>query len=376
MKYLVVGAGLSGIIISRLLTNLGHQCFIIDERSHIGGNCYTTYHNSSYIHVYGPHVIHTSNKQIWDFINKYEEFLPYQVNIKSKSKDGKLYSLPFNMNTFYEIFKTSNIKDIIEILENEIKDNYHENPQNLEEQAINLVGPTIYNLLIKEYTEKQWNDDCKNLDPNIIKRLPVRLSWNNNYYNDTYQGIPKYGYTMWMMNILNGLDWEDMIEYQLNTEFNFNNLDEYLMKYDKIIYTGQVDKLFNYKFGELGWRSLRFDHQELLNTVENDQGTAVINYPDKNIPYTRSVDHYYFNHIVNDYQTKTKILTYEYPDDYTQGKIAYYPINNQKNQDIYNKYVEYIKEKYPKIILLGRLAEYKYFDMDDIIEKCFKFVGK
>lgn len=371
MKYLVVGCGLSGIIISRLLTNEGHQCFIIDERSHIGGNCYTKKFNTSDIHMYGPHIFHTSYKEIWDFINKYDEFLSFNLNVKAKYKDGKIYSLPFNMNTFYEIFKTNNIKDTFNILENEIKNNYKENPQNLEEQAINLVGQTIYNLLIKEYTEKQWNKSCKELNPEIIKRLPVRLSWNNNYYYDNYVGIPKSGYTTWMMNILNGLEYEDPIEYKLNTKLDFNNLDEYLMNYDKIIYTGQVDKLFNYKLGELEWRSLKFDHQELLNTIENDQGTCTINYTYKEVPYTRSVDHYYFNHITNDYKDKTKILTYEYPDNYDRTKIAYYPINNKNNEDLHNKYVKYIIEKYPNIILLGRLAEYKYFDMDDTIKKCF-----
>ena len=275
------------------------------------------------------------------------------------------------MNTFKEVFNVKTIKEAKNILNKEIKSSYKENPQNLEEQAINLVGKTIYELLIKEYTEKQWNKSCKELSPDIIKRIPLRFSWNSSYFNDIYVGIPEHGYTQWLLNILNGMKDETSITYELNKEFNINNIDEYLNEYDYIIYTGQIDKLLNYELGDLEWRSLNFNHQELLNTIENDQGCSVINYTSYNQSYTRIIDHYYFNHQENDYTDKTKILTYECPVNYDRTKIAYYPINNEKNNKLYNDYVNLLKEKYPNIILSGRLGLYKYFDMDDIIENSF-----
>lgn len=370
MNFLIVGCGLSGITIGRLLTNHGHSCLIIDERNHIGGNCYTEKHNDSYIHIYGPHIFHTSNKDIWDFVNRYSDFISFQLNVKSFAKDNNYYSLPFTMNTFKEVYSITNINDANRILADEIKKSYQENPKNLEQQALNLVGKTIYELLIKEYTEKQWGRKCTELYPSIITRLPVRFSWNNNYYNDIYQGIPKYGYTELLMNIINGLDNEQKIEYKLNTKFI---IDEYSDKYDKIIYTGQIDRLLNYQLGELEWRSLNFEHKELDNNIDNDQGCPVITYPSHKYSYTRTIDHYYFNHIQNDYKYKTKILTYEYPQNYDRNKIAYYPINNEKNQELYEKYVNILNEKYPNIMLLGRLGLYRYFDMDDAIENCFNF---
>ena len=288
MDFLVVGCGLSGIVISRLLTNNGYKCMIIDERNHIGGNCYTEKYNDTDIHIYGPHIFHTSNKIVWKFINKYDNFLSFQLNVKAKAKDNKIYSLPFNMNTFKEIYNVYTIKEAKDILDNEINATYKKDPKNLEEQAINLVGKTIYELLIKEYTEKQWNKKCIDLDPNIIKRLPVRFSWNNNYYNDIYQGIPEHGYTELMMNIINGLENEEPIEYKLNTKFDLNYKD--ICNYNYIIYTGQIDKLLNYQLGELEWRSLRFDHQKILNLYETDQGNCVINYTSHNQKYTRTIE--------------------------------------------------------------------------------------
>lgn len=370
MNFLIVGCGLSGITIGRLLTNYGHNCLIIDERNHIGGNCYTEKYNDSDIHIYGPHIFHTSNKDIWDFVNRYSDFISFQLNVKSFAKDNNYYSLPFTMNTFKEVYGITDINDANRILANEIKKSYQENPKNLEQQALNLVGKTIYELLIKEYTEKQWGRKCTELDPSIITRLPVRFSWNNNYYNDIYQGIPKYGYTELLMNIINGLDNEQKIEYKLNTKFI---IDEYSDKYDKIIYTGQIDRLLNYQLGELEWRSLNFEHKELDNNIDNDQGCPVITYPSHKYSYTRTIDHYYFNHIQNDYKYKTKILTYEYSQNYDRNKIAYYPMNNEKNQELYEKYVNILNEKYPNIMLLGRLGLYRYFDMDDAIENCFNF---
>lgn len=373
MNFLIVGCGLSGITIGRLLTNYGHSCLIIDERNNIGGNCYTEKHNDSDIHIYGPHIFHTSNKDIWDFVNRYSDFISFQLNVKSFAKDNNYYSLPFTMNTFKEVYGITDINDANRILADEIKKSYQENPKNLEQQALNLVGKTIYELLIKEYTEKQWGRKCTELDPSIITRLPVRFSWNNNYYNDIYQGIPKYGYTELLMNIINGLDNEQKIEYKLNTKFI---IDEYSDKYDKIIYTGQIDRLLNYQLGELEWRSLNFEHKELDNNIDNDQGCPVITYPSHKYSYTRTIDHYYFNHIQNDYKYKTKILTYEYPQNYDRNKIAYYPVNNEKNQELYEKYVNILNEKYPNIMLLGRLGLYRYFDMDDAIENCFNFLNK
>lgn len=369
MNFLIIGCGLSGIVISRLLTNEGHSCFIIDKRNHIGGNSYSETYNDIDVHVYGPHIFHTSNKNIWDFVNKYDEFIPFNLNIKAKAKDGKLYSLPFNMNTFQEVFNVNTVKDALEKLSNEVKTCYKKDPANLEEQAINMVGPTIYNLLIKEYTEKQWGKLCTELDKNIITRLPVRMSWNNNYYYDIYQGIPKSGYTNWMMNILNGIGNEKPIKYKLNVEFT---TDYDTSEYDYVIFTGQLDKLFNYSLGDLEWRSLKFKHKEVNNTISNDQGTCVINYTYKDVPYTRSIDHMYFKYMNNDYKCVKKILTYEYPTKYNRNKDAYYPINNEQNDQLQEAYYDLLKNKYPKFIPLGRLATYQYLDMDDTIDECFK----
>ena len=360
--FLLVGAGLFNIVLGRKLTNFGYKCLIIDKRNHIGGNCYTEERYSIDVHMYGPHVFHTNNKKIWNFINKYSEFIPYQLNIKANYK-GKIYSLPFNMNTFYELYHVNNPFDANEKLKKDLVE--YKTPKNLEEQALSQVGKKIYKTLIKEYTEKQWNKPCKNLSSDIIKRLPVRLNWNNNYYYDIYQGLPKNGYTNWMLNIINGKDDEEPIEYQLNIDF-LNDKEYWINKANRIIYCGEPDRLMNYVLGELEWRSLYFDHVLMDNDIISDQGCPIMNYTSNEVMYTRTIDQKYFTPLY--ISQDKKIFTYEFPQDYIKNQTeAYYPINDNKNEELYLKYVKLIKETYPNIILGGRLGLYKYLDMDDTI---------
>ena len=366
-NFLLVGAGLFNITLGRKLTNAGYKCLIIDKRNHIGGNCYTERKHNIDVHVYGPHIFHTSNKQVWNFVNKYAEFIPFQLNTKA-NYNGCIYSLPFNMNTFYELFGVCSPKSASELIADEIVKN--DNPQNLEEQALSLVGKTIYETLIKGYTEKQWNKPCTELAPEIIKRLPVRLTWNNNYFNDIYQGLPLGGYTLWMMSMIAGVDSEESIDYQLNTDF-LVDIDYWMSQADRIIYCGEPDKLMNYKLGELDWRSLKFNHTEIDNTLANDQGCPVMNYTSNIQDYTRTIDHKYLTPLYQ--KASKKIFTYEYPQDYVKEKTeAYYPVNNDKNNELYQKYVELIKETYPNMYLGGRLGLYTYLDMDDTIEAAMK----
>lgn len=374
-NFLLVGAGLFNIVLARKLTNNGYKCLIIDKRSHIGGNCYTERKFNIDIHMYGPHIFHTSDKEIWDFANSYGEFESFQLNVKA-NYNGEIYSLPFNMNTFYELFKSYHPKHAYDIINKEIQEYLNTHScyiTNLEEYAISKVGKTIYDKLIKEYTEKQWNKPCSDLSPEIIKRLPIRLTYNNNYFNDKYQGLPKEGYTIWMMNMIYGLN-EKSIKVELGKNFLHNK--KYWMNIaDKIIYCGEPDKLMDCQIGELEWRSLRFEHSIVKNDLLNDQGCPIMNYTSKTVDYTRSIDQKYLT--PNYEKCDNKIMTYEFPQNYELNKTeAYYPINNDKNEELYQKYVELIKEKYPNIILGGRLGLYKYLDMDDTIYEANKLYEK
>lgn len=368
--YLFVGAGLYSIVASRLLTNKGYKCFIIDKRNHIGGNCYTERIFNADVHVYGPHIFHTSDKNVWTFANKYAEFVPFQLNTKA-NYHGNIYSLPFNLNTFNELFMVSNPIDAKKIIKKDIIKN--DNPQNLEEQALSQVGRTIYETLIKEYTEKQWNKQCTELSADIIKRLPVRFTWNNNYFNDTYQGLPLGGYTLWMMNILAGIDDEISIEYKLNEDF-LNNKEYWINIANKVIYCGEPDRLMDYQLGQLEWRSLKFEHKIMKNDLNADQGCPIMNYTSHKEKYTRSIEHKYLTPLYKEHENKT--ITYEYPQDYIANKTdAYYPINNKRNFELYSQYVSLIKETYPNMLLGGRLGLYTYLDMDDTIIEAIKFTN-
>lgn len=348
--YLIIGSGLFGSICARELTDLGYKCLVIDKREHIGGNCYTEKKEGINVHVYGPHIFHTSNEKVWNYVNRFVKFNNYRHHGIANYQD-ELYSLPFNMFTFNKLWGINDPNKVQEKI-NETK--FTGTPQNLEEQAISQVGVEIYEKLIKGYTTKQWMRDPKNLPPFIIKRLPVRFTFDNNYFFDKYQGIPENGYTELFENLLDG------IEVRLKTDY-FENRNFYDKIAKKLIYTGPIDKFFNYEFGDLEYRPLRFEHITL--NLQNYQGWSIVNYTDIEIPYTRIVEH---KHFENSNSDKT-IITKEYPIKWTRNSDPYYPINDDKNHKIYKQYEE--KTLYLKNIFFGgRLAEYKYYDMHQVVE--------
>lgn len=353
-NYLIVGAGLFGATFANLVKEAGKSVLVIDKRNHIAGNCYTESVEGINVHKYGAHIFHTSNKQVWDYVNAFVEFNRYTNSPVAMSK-GKLYNLPFNMNTFNQLWGVHTPAEAqAKIAEQRAASGVTE-PKNLEEQALALVGRDIYETLIKEYTEKQWGRKCTELPPSIIKRLPVRFTFDNNYFNDLYQGIPCGGYTKLVEKMLDG------IEVRMNTDFiaNRNEL-EYIT--DKVIYTGPIDEFFDYQFGNLEYRSLKFETETL--EIPNYQGNAVVNYIDHKYPYTRIIEHKHFEFGA---QPRT-IITREYPDSWELGKERFYTVNDSKNSELYSKYRS-LAEQQTKYIFGGRLAEYKYYDMDDVIER-------
>lgn len=359
--YLIVGSGLFGATFANLAKKDGKKVLVIEKRDHIAGNIYTENVDGINVHRYGAHIFHTDYKDVWEFVNQFAEFNRY-TNSPVALKDGKIYNMPFNMNTFAKIWDdVVTPKDAMRHIEEEKKEIVGQ-PKNLEEQAISLVGRTIYELLIKEYTEKQWHRDCKELPADIIKRLPARLIYDNNYFNDKYQGIPIGGYTKMVENMLDG------IEVRLDTDF-FDNIAKYKKTAKKIIYTGPIDEYFGYKLGALEWRSLKFEDKTF--DEENHQGVAVVNYTGHEFPYTRSIEHRLFEDTVSD---KT-IITYEYPADYEEGMEKYYTVNDEKNNKLAEEYSKLAKEE-KDVIFGGRLAEYKYYDMDDVIKSAFDTYAK
>ena len=352
--YLIVGCGLFGSTFARLATDAGRSCLIIDKRSHIAGNCYTENIEGINVHKYGAHIFHTSNKIIWDFVNRFAEFNNYINSPKAISNDGKLYSLPFNMNTFYELWGTRSPEHAKEIIDSQ---RFVGIPSNLEEQALCLVGVDIYKTLIRDYTEKQWGRPPSELPKFIIKRLPLRFTFDNNYFNDKYQGIPIGGYTEMFNKMLDG------IQVKLNTDY-FSDRQYFNSIANTVVYTGCIDEFFDYEFGELNYRSLRFDEQ--VKNTDNYQGNAVINYCQKYPKYTRTIEHKHFEKVDSD---KT-VVTYEYPEEYKKGMIPYYPINDRLNQEKYSKYKDKSK-LLTNFIFGGRLSEYKYMDMHVVIESAF-----
>lgn len=363
--YVIVGAGLFGAVFAHETTKLGKKCLVIEKRNHIGGNCYTERINGIDVHKYGPHIFHTSNEKVWKYIQQFGEFNSF-INQPVAISDGKTYNLPFNMNMFSKVWGITKPEEAIEIIKKESSEYQHLNPKNLEEQALKLVGKTIYELFIKGYTEKQWGKKCTELPPDIIKRLPVRFTYDNNYYDDLYQGIPKEGYTKLIENMLDG------IEVRLNTSFHDWVLDcstgRVSDKSEKLIYTGMIDELLDYKYGRLEYRSLKF--VEIEKETTNYQGSAVINYPSLDVPYTRSIEHRHFN---KDTVSDKTILSYEFSVDYKEGMIPYYPIGNQKNRKLHEKYLKLVKAD--NIYPAGRLGDYKYYDMDDTIENALQLVN-
>jgi UDP-galactopyranose mutase len=355
--YLIVGAGLYGSVFAHEATKRGKKCLIIDKRNHKGGNVYCENEDGINVHKYGAHIFHTNDEELWNYVNQFVEFNHY-VNSPMAFAKGKLYNLPFNMNTFYQLWGTKTPSEAKEVIDEQIKLYGTDNPKNLEEQAISLVGKDIYETLIKEYTEKQWGKSATELPNFIIKRLPVRFTFDNNYFNDKYQGIPIGGYNVLIDKLLEGIEVRTNVDY-----FAEKATLDLLAK--KIVFTGRIDEFFEFSYGTLEYRSLRFETSRL--ETENYQGNAVVNYNDKEYDYTRIIEHKHFEFG----KQKHTVITKEYPQDWQNGKEAYYPINDETNQ---KKYELYKKEtnKVENVIFGGRLAEYRYYDMHQIIASALK----
>ncbi|MGL5903419.1 MAG: UDP-galactopyranose mutase [Cetobacterium sp.] len=359
--YLIVGAGLFGSTFAYEATKKGKKCLVIDKRNHTGGNIYCENIEGINVHKYGAHIFHTSNKEIWDYLNEIVEFNNY-INSPIANYKGEIYNLPFNMNTFNKLWGVVTPIEAKKIIEKQKIDSGIVNPKNLEEQAISLVGTDIYNKLIKGYTEKQWGRKATELPAFIIKRLPIRFTYDNNYFNDRYQGIPIGGYNRIIEKMLAN------VEVQLCVDF-FENRLLFESIAEKIIFTGMIDEYYNYSEGILDYRSLRFEDEVLLE--ENYQGVAVVNYTEKEIDYTRIIEHKHFE----DVESEKTIITKEYPKEWLKGDEPYYPINDEKNNLIYKKYEE-LARKEERVLFGGRLGTYKYYDMHNIVEEALKLVQK
>ena len=368
--FLIVGSGLFGATFARLATDAGKRCLVIDKRLHAGGNIYCENIEGINVHKYGAHIFHTSDKRVWDFVNSIVPFNRYTNSPVAAAPDGNLYNLPFNMNTFYKMWgvKTpSEAKAKIDeqrgdAIERMSKAGIYE-ARNLEEQAISLVGNDIYELLIKGYTEKQWGRPCDQLPAFITRRLPVRLTFDNNYFNDAYQGIPIGGYNKLIDRLLEGS------ELKLGTDF-FQNRHYWASIADKIVFTGKIDEYYGYRFGRLEYRTVKFE-TEIINEP-NYQGNAVVNYTSADIPFTRIIEHKHFEAFGDDvYSNPHTVISREYSTEWTDGMEPFYPVNDEKNQETYKRYKE-LADREPNVIFGGRLAEYKYYDMAPIINQAFK----
>lgn len=350
--YLIVGAGLFGATFAYEATQKGKKCLLIDKRSHIGGNVYSEQIEGINVHKYGAHIFHTSNKEVWDFVNRFATFNHYVNSPVAVYKD-ELYNLPFNMNTFSKMWNIKTPQQAREMIQSQIASLNITEPTNLEEQALSLVGTDVYEKLIKGYTEKQWGRDCKDLPAFIIKRLPLRFTYDNNYFNDRYQGIPEGGYTQMIEKMLEGCD------VLLDTDY-FDFIASTDVKYDKVIYTGMIDEYYQFKYGRLEYRTVSFEN-EVLDT-DNFQGNAVVNYTEREVPYTRIIEHKHF-----EFGTQPKtVISKEYPVEWKYGMEPYYPINNERNIAIYQQY-KALADQEENVYFGGRLGMYQYFDMDKVI---------
>ena len=358
--YLIVGSGLFAGVFANEAKKQGKTCLVLEKRAHLGGNVYCENIEGINVHKYGAHIFHTSDKRVWDYVNELAEFNRY-TNCPLANYKDEIYNLPFNMNTFSRMWGISTPNEAKEIIENQ-KAEIKGEPQNLEEQTISLVGRDIYTKLIKGYTEKQWGRSCRELPSFIIKRLPVRFIYDNNYFNDRYQGIPIGGYNVIIDKLFEGCD------VRLNTDYNLNRDGFNALAY-KVLYTGRLDALFDFKFGALEYRSLRFENEILDN--DNFQGVAVVNYTEREIPYTRIIEH---KHFENAESAKT-VITKEYPEDFKEGMEPYYPVNDDKNTALFEKYKSLASQN-KNLLLGGRLAEYKYYDMDKVIASALSLTDK
>ena len=364
--YLVVGSGLYGAIFAHEANKIGKKVLVVEKRENVGGNIYTENIEGINVHKYGAHIFHTNNKKVWEYITKFAEFNRF-TNSPIANYKGELYSLPFNMYTFNKMWGVVTPKQAKQKIDEQRKEITSE-PKNLEEQAISLVGRDIYEKLIKGYTEKQWGRDCKDLPSFIIKRLPVRLTFDNNYFNALYQGIPMGGYTKLINNLLDG------IEVRLNTDYLTNKIElDKLAK--KIVYTGPIDAYFEYKLGYLEYRSVRFE-TELLD-IPNYQGNAAVNYTDRETPYTRIIEHkwFEFGKDENGNDIPKTVISKEYSSEWKIGDEPYYPVNDERNNNLYKQYKE-LADKENNVIFGGRLGEYKYYDMDTTIDSVLKMCEK
>ena len=364
--YLIVGAGLFGSIFAHEANKAGKKCLVIDRRSHIGGNVYTQEVEGINVHKYGAHIFHTSNKKVWDYVNSFAEFNRYTNSPVARYKD-ELYNLPFNMNTFHQLWGVRTPDEARARIEEQKKEALDamkaagvSEPRNLKEQALTLIGRDIYEKLVEGYTEKQWGRRAEELPAFIIKRLPVRFTYDNNYFNDKYQGIPEGGYTKMIEKMLEGID------VKLNADY-FADRAYYDDIAERLVFTGMIDEFYDYRFGELEYRSLRFE-TEVLET-DNYQGNAVVNYTEYEVPYTRIIEHKHF-----EFGTQEKtVITREYPAKWNKGDEPYYPMNDEKNNALFAKYKE-LADKEDKVIFGGRLGEYKYYDMHQVVERAIEIV--
>lgn len=365
--YLVVGAGPYGAIFAHEAAKLGKRVLVIEKREHVGGNMYTHVEHGVTVHDYGAHIFHTDNQEIWDYVQQFATFNGFQNQVMA-NYEGEMYNLPFNMNTFYEMWGTKTPAEaqakIAEQREAALGQLGNRAPRNLEEQAISLIGTDIYQKLVKGYTEKQWGRKATDLPAFIIKRLPVRFIYNNNYFNHRYQGIPIGGYTQIFDQLLDN----PLIDVQTGVDF-FNDRDAYLAEFPRIIYTGMIDKFFDYKYGELGYRSLKFE-KEVLNT-DNYQGNAVINYTDAKTPYTRVMEWKHFDGASDE---GVSVVTREYPQTWDRDKEAYYPINDETNMAIYKQYAALALQHQNQVVFGGRLGQYRYYDMDQVFHAALTLV--
>lgn len=375
--YLIVGTGLFGAVFAHEMKKAGKTCLCIDKRERVGGNIYTEEQNGIWVHKYGAHIFHTSNRRVWEYVNQFAEFNHY-INSPVAVYGDEIYNLPFNMNTFSRMWNIRTPREAQEIIERQKKECGVENPRNLEEQALSLVGRDVYEKLVKGYTQKQWGKKCTELPAFIIKRLPVRFTYDNNYFTDRWQGIPEGGYTAIIEKLLEGIPVRLGVSYEEFVRGERAKVpgrmggqcgDGETPEFDKVLYTGMVDAYFDYQLGALEWRSLRFE-EEYLQDCDNYQGNAVVNYTEAEIPYTRIIEHKHFTFGTG----AGTVITREYPAEWKRGDEPYYPINDEKNNELYAKYQE-LAGKEKNVLFGGRLGQYRYYDMDKVIEAALEMVA-